>query len=80
MKRKVLRAFGSNLKSASPLELVEIILDYAYNVQCGRSSVQYWFWLHEPTFTRERINEDRRRPSTSVVRAGRADETRTGPV
>ena len=72
-RREVMKAFGSNVKSVLPLAVVEIILDYAYSVQCGRSSVQYWFWLHEPKFQRQRTNEDNRRPTRSLARFGSAN-------
>ena len=79
MRIDIIRAFAAHIDSFSlPLECVSIILDYAYDVRCGRSSVQYWFWMHEPQFERTRVNnESRRRPSRCLAEQSPANTSRS---
>ena len=46
MRRELFDALSMNIQTILPREVVEIILIYAYDIRCGRSSVQYFFWLH----------------------------------
>ncbi len=45
MRRDVFRALGSDCTRLLPRDVVDLILELAYDVRCGNSSVQYFFWL-----------------------------------
>ena len=47
MRREVLKALGSDCARLLPQVVVDIILDYAYDIRCGTCSVQYFFWLSD---------------------------------
>lgn len=50
---EVIMAICGNLEGCSilPVDILHVILNFAYDVRCGATSVQYWFWLHEPKAT-----------------------------
>jgi hypothetical protein len=73
-RRQIIRAFTSNCSSCLPTEVVFLILEFAYDVRCSASAVQYWFFLHEPF-----VNENLRRSKAGLRQAGKTDPGRLDP-
>ena len=62
-KREIMHALAGGIVSPLPTELVQIILDYVFDIQVGTSSVRFWVWLHPKKTRRPRQrHEDGRGP------------------
>lgn len=46
MRQKIIRAFAEHyIISRLPPELAFLVIEFAYSVKIGKSSVQYWYFL-----------------------------------